>query len=225
MVVALPSACATEYSKELSARRGSFRISLEEALSTSSHENQCKVELSHSDIIVVSIDSLHLYVQAISERLSGSNLHSVLIVDEGQGIKNVLSRRSRAVQQIAPLFDRLIISTATPMPHGPKDIRGYLSTVGLPQPVDSYRSGVPERDLEVLTGVSFVTEEEELPFAPVHKRIVDYSSGEELLRLTKKEVRHELAADRKVLIFCSTNRAMQELYDLFPDVGRTVPLT
>lgn len=221
-VVALPSACATEYGKELSKNRGAFTLTLDEALGTDTYENLCKVELSASDIIVVSIDSIHMYVDAIRERVGRFDGHAVLIVDEGHGIKNVLSRRSKAAQEIAPHFDRLIISTATPMPQGPKDIRGYLATVGLPQPVDLYKSGVPDRDMSLLEGITFVSDESDLPFAPVQKRVFDFSTETELVDMMRAQIQRELDAGRKALVFCASNRAVDLIYREFSGVGRTV---
>jgi hypothetical protein len=221
-VVACPSACAGEYRRELAKYRGYFSLSIEEAIFSSSRKVKQRIQDSNADILIVSIDSVHNLTGPIRERLQAFSGERVLNIDEGHSIKAIESRRSRGIQQIAPFFDRVMISTATPVPKNAADLRGYIATVGFPQPAHAYSSGIPDQDYQLLRNIAFVTDETDIPFGELSAKNVDFEGLDDLNGAITSEVNAELAAGNKVIIFCSTNAALLTAHKLFPNVGRSV---
>lgn len=221
-VIVAPSACAGEYQKELTRFRGYFDLTMNDACVTGLANAKQRILNNESDIILVSVDSVAQLSNELTTLMQGFDGETILIIEEGHSIKNLASRRSRGVQTIAPLFDQVIVSTATLLPLGPKDLRGYIGLVGLPQPEDAYASGIPARDFDLLKGVTFVTDEDDVPFAPLVTQDVEYSDLEDLKMKTQDEVMAEIKAEHKVVIFTSTNEALKSAHTLFPGIGRTV---
>lgn len=218
-----PSACAGEYTKELDRFRGYFDLTLLDTTECSSTKKvREQIADTDSNIIMVSIDSVAQLRDAISLKLQKFNGEALLIVEEGHAVKNVDSRRSQGVQAVAPLFDQVIVSSATPLPLGPKDLRGYIGLVGLPQPEDAYANGIPTQDYSLLKGVAFVTDEEDVPYAPLQTENIEFTDLENLNEQISVAVRTELEKGYKVVVFTSTNKAMETAFNLFSDVPRTV---
>lgn len=221
-IVMSPSSCASEYRKELENFRGYFSLTLEEALRPNSRANAEIIQNSTADVIIVSVDSAKALIEPIKERLQSFDGHRILNLEEGHSIKSMSSHRSKAVQQVAPLFDRVLVTTATPLPKGPEDVRGYIATIGFPQPVEAYSNGIPQQDFDLLRGIAFVSDETDLPYAPLRTENIEFDDMEELNGAIGSRVRSELAAEHKVVLFCSTNAALVTAFNLFPGVGRTV---
>jgi len=220
--VVAPSACASEYIKELERFRGYFDLTMVDTCGLSSRQAESQIAESEADIFLVSVDSIVQLREAIFSKLQEFNGESLLIVEEGHAVKNVWSKRSQGLQAIAPLFDQLIVSTATPLPLGPKDVRGYIGLVGLPQPEEAYSNGIPTQDYALLKGVTFITDEDDVPFAPISSENIEFDDLEDLNSKILDAVKAELNDGHKVVIFTSTNRALQAAHGLFEGVPRTV---
>lgn len=220
--VVAPSACAAEYIKELERFRGYFDLTMIDMCGLSSAEAKSQIKCADADIFIVSVDSIKQLSSTIQQKLSNFNGETLLIVEEGHSVKNVSSNRSKGVQEIAPLFDQVIVSTATPLPLGAKDLRGYIALVGLPQPEEAYTSGIPSHDYRLLEGVAFITDENDVPFAPLETSNIEYSDLEDLNNKIYDAVMEELEQNRKVVIFTSTNKALEAAYNLFNGIPRTV---
>jgi len=221
-VIVAPPNCAAEYEKELNRFRGYFDLTLLNVTGMSSTAARIRISENTSDIVIVSVDSVNALANDLTDYLQSHNGESLLVVEEGHSVKNVASKRSLGVQQIAPLFDQVIVSTATPLPLGPKDLRGYVGLVGLPQPETAYSNGIPTHDLSFLRGVAFVSDEEDIPYAPLSTKNIEFRDLEDLNQQTSDEVHSELAAGHKVVIFTSTNAALATAYDLFAGTPRVV---
>lgn len=220
--VAAPSACTAEYSKELVRFRGYFDLTMADLSGLSRREAEIKINEGDADVFLVSIDSIAQLKSIISSKLQNFDGETLLVVEEGHSVKNVSSKRSQGVQFVAPLFDQVIVSTATPLPLGPKDLRGYIGLVGLPQPEDAYQDGIPQSDYDLLRGIAFVTDEDDVPYAPLSTSSIEYADLEELNSRIAVAVNSELQLGNKVVVFTSTNRALQAAFDLFPGQPRTV---
>lgn len=220
--VITPSACAHEYLKELDRFRGYFDLTMVDTCGLAVTHAESMIRDEEADIFLVSVDSIEQLKSTISAKLQEFNGETLLVVEEGHTVKNVNSRRSVGLQIVAPLFDQVIVSTATPMPLGPKDIRGYIGLVGLPQPEGAYANGIPTHDYALLRGVAFVTDEEDIEFAPIDSEYLEYSDLEELNNRIADAVNVEVSAGHKVVIFASTNLALETAYNLFQGIPRTV---
>lgn len=220
--VIAPSACAGEYIKELERFRGYFDLTMVDTCGLSTKNAKAKILDGENDVVLVSVDSIVQLRDSIAARLQEFDGETLLIVEEGHSVKNVASKRSQGVQAIAPLFDQVIVSTATPLPLGPKDLRGYIGLVGLPQPEDAYSNGIPTQDYSLLKGVAFVTDEDDVPYAPLDTENIEFEDLQDLNNKISESVKAELAAGHKVVIFTSTNRALQDAYNIFQGIPRTV---
>lgn len=221
-VVVAPVACAEEYEKELDRFRGYFDLTLINTCGMSTRAAEAAIHENDVDIILVSVDSISALRNAIVAKLQAFDGETILVVEEGHSAKNMGSKRSQGLQYISPLFDLVIVSTATPLPLGPKDLRGYIGLVGLPQPEDAYSSGIPTRDYQLLRGIAFVTDEDDLPYAPLESANIEFDDLEQLKSQIGEAVREEVSQGRKVVIFTATNRALQDAYNLFEGIPRTV---
>lgn len=221
-IIACPVSCMSEYKKEIQKYRGNFEdLSIEEVYGDSVAEVKNRLLSVTSDIIVVSLNSIDKLVPELQEKMSEFDGEVIFIVEEGHFVKEVSSRRSTGCQLLAPLATRVIVNTATPMPKGPKDIRGILSLVGIPMPVEEYQNGIPKADLETLKGVTFVSDEEDIPYGELKSQHLDYMDLHELQQKMVTVVQDEIQQN-KVVIFCSTNVGLQRVWDSFPDVAKTV---
>ncbi|MDZ4662962.1 MAG: SNF2-related protein [Pseudomonadota bacterium] len=220
--VIAPSACAGEYIKELERFRGYFDLTMVDTCGLSSKEAKAIIRDGDCDVVLVSVDSISQLGDTIAARLQEFDGETLLIVEEGHSVKNVASKRSQGVQAIAPLFDQVIVSTATPLPLGAKDLRGYIGLVGLPQPEEAYTSGIPTQDYALLKGVAFVTDEDDVPYAALDTENIEFTDLQDLNSQISESVKLELSAGHKVVIFTSTNRALQSAYELFQGIPRTV---
>ncbi len=221
-IIVAPNTVTSEYQKELVKFGSYLDLTIDDLSNEKDFEIKCRLEFSSADILVLPISKVHKFSDEIREMLKSVEGEGVLVVDEGHSIKNVTSRVSRHIQSIAPFSSRVIIMSATPLPLGAKDVRGYLSTVTSPLPEQFYKNGIPDRDYSLLSGITFVSGEDDLSYAEVEKVKVTYDSEEDLQRIMKKEVYSELEQGKKVVIFCSTNASMENIYNTFKGVGRTV---
>lgn len=221
-VVVAPAACAEEYEKELNRFRGYFDLTMLNTCGMSGKSAACAIREAEADVILVSVDSIASLKNIISNKMQNFDGESVLIVEEGHSAKNTASKRSLGLQVVAPLFDQVIVSTATPMPMGPKDIRGYIGLVGLPQPIESYANGIPIADYQFLKGVAFVTDEADMPYAPLTTSSIEFDDLEDLNSQISVAVKNEVEMGKKVVIFTSTNKALHDAYSLFEGIPRTV---
>lgn len=221
-LVVAPQSCASEYINELDRFRGYFDLTINDTCGLPTKSVERLVDENECDIILLSVDSINLLSDQIVTLLQNFDGDTLLVVEEGHSIKNVESKRSQGVQRIAPLFDQVIVSTATPLPLGSKDLRGYIGLVGLPQPEAAYSYGIPASDYSFLKGVVFVSDEEDIPYAPLETKSIEYNDLQELNRRTIDEVQSELLNGHKVVIFTSTNAALETAYNLFPKIPRTV---
>ncbi|QDK41236.1 hypothetical protein DOM21_07150 [Bacteriovorax stolpii] len=220
--VTAPSACVSEYVKELNRFRGYFDLTMLDTSGMSSKDARLKISESDCDVILVSIDSINQLQSTIQQKIQDFNGETLLIVEEGHCVKNAASKRSQGLQLIAPLVDQVIVATATPLPLGAKDLRGYIALVGLPQPEEAYAGGIPAGDYALLRGVAFITDEEDVPFAPVESENIEFSDLEDLNSKILDSVISEIKDGHKVVIFTSTNKALQSAYNLFSGIPRTV---
>lgn len=220
--ICAPSACVGEYSNELNRFRGYFDLTMADTSGMSVKEASSKILDSDCDIYLVSVDSIKQLQHTIQKKLQSFNGETLFIVEEGHCVKNVSSRRSKGVQGLAPLFDQVIIATATPLPLGAKDLRGYIALVGLPQPEEAYSAGIPSHDYALLEGIAFITDEDDIPFAPIDSGNIEFNDLNDLNSKIMDSVNAELDHGRKVVIFTSTNKALETAYDLFPDIPRSV---
>lgn len=220
--VIAPSACASEYMKELDRFRGYFNLTMTDTCGMSSRAAKAKIREGDCDIVLVSVDSISQLRETIAKRLQEFDGETLLIVEEGHSVKNAGSKRSQGVQAVAPLFDQVIVSTATPLPLGPKDLRGYIGLVGLPQPEDAYSEGIPSQDYALLKGVAFVTDEDDVPYATLNTENIEFTDLQDLNTQIAESVNAQLQDGHKVVIFTSTNSALQSAYELFQGTPRTV---
>lgn len=221
-IIVAPNTVTGEYKKELLKFGNFLDLTIDDLSDESDFEVQCRIEFSKADILVLPLTKIHKFSKDIKTTFYRNNGENVLIIDEGHAIKNVNSRVSRSVQYIAPFSDRVIISSATPLPLGPKDVRGYLSTVTNPMPEEFYKNSIPDEDYSLLSGITFVSSESDLSYGEVEKIKVTYDSDEDLASIMKKEVMNELNDGKKAVIFCCTNSSMENIYRAFDGIGRTV---
>jgi hypothetical protein len=222
-VVLSPNTATGVYAKEIRKFGRHFDLTVDDLSTASNREIQCRLESGNCDMLVLPFSKVHKFtneLRAYTERFQG--IHRPLLADEGHMMKNVKSRISKSVRRVAPFFDRVIISTATPMPMGPKDVRGYLSTVSDPLPEKHYRNDIPHEDYRILEGMAFVSGEEDLVYAPVDRVRFTYRNQTELDSRLIAEVSPELEAGRKAIVFCNTNAALAHVFNSLPDVGRVV---
>lgn len=221
-IVVAPPSCAPEYARELNRYRGYFDLTMLNTCGMTSKKAETEILYTDADVVLVSVDSVARLKDAIAHKMQNFDGESMLVVEEGHSVKNTTSQRSIELQSLAPLFDCVIVSTATPLPLGPKDLRGYIGLVGLPQPEDAYSNGIPRKDYELLRGVAFVTDEDDVPYAPVTTEHIEFDDLEDLNARISHAVREELQRENKVVIFTATNAALQAAVDLFRDVPKTV---
>lgn len=222
-IIASPVSCMSEYRKEIQTYRGYFEdLSIEEIYGNSVKEMTERLENATSDILVISLNSIEKMVEAIQEKVSAFDGEFIFVIEEGHYVKEVNSGRSKGAQMLAPLANRVVVNTATPMPKGPVDIRGILSLVGIPQPLEAYSSGIPKGDFETLRGVTFVSDEVDIPYAPLKTEHMEYHNLEELHEKMSEVIRKEILNGKKVVVFCSTNKGLSDVWNSFPDVKKTV---
>ena len=221
-IIVAKNTITSEYKKELLKFGSYLDLTIDDLSGESDFEVQRRLEFPQEDILVLPLSKIHKFSKEIKTTFQRNDGENVLIIDEGHAIKNVSSRVSRSVQYVAPYSDRVIISSATPLPLGPKDIRGYLSTVTTPMPEGFYKNSIPDEDYSLLSEITFVSSESDLSYGEVEKVKVTYDSDEDLASIMKKEVMKELDAGKKAVIFCCTNNSMESIYRTFDGVGRTV---
>lgn len=218
-----PNSATDVYMKEIIKFRKHLDLSLENLTNKSKDEINFRLEESNADILVLPSSIIHRHTQEIRDfAMRHKNVDTVFFNDEVHMIKNVLSRLSRAVQSVAPYFDWVKLSTATPMPLGPKDVRGYLSTVSTPMPERFYRSDIPTEDRILFQGIAFVSGEEDLEYGPVEKYKFTYDDQTDLDIKLIEEIQKEVKENRKAIVFCSTNNAMSHVYNSLKGIGRVV---
>ncbi|MCO5113405.1 MAG: DEAD/DEAH box helicase [Bdellovibrionaceae bacterium] len=218
-----PNTATGVYSREVRKFAKYFDLTIEDLSCASNHEIQCRFETTNCDIVVLPYSKVHSFtneLRAFTNRFHGRE--TVLLPDEAHALKNVKSRVSKSVRRVAPFFGRVILSTATPMPKGPKDVRGYLSLVSDPLPEQHYRNEIPPEDYQILEGMAFVSGEEDLSYAPVDKVKFTYRNQGELDSHLVAEISREIEAGRKAIIFCTTNAAISHVYNKFPEIGKAV---
>lgn len=222
MVVVAPKGCFEEYIKENFRFGSRLNLRLENLVHGSDEDRRHRIATSTADILLINTESLHKFAPDIRARLQDFDGATELVTDEAHTIKNCASRRHAAVNSIACYFSRLTISTATPTPLGPSDMRAYLQTVHVPEPITSYSQGIPERDFSLVNRISYVSTEDDLPYAPVSSERIEYSDNVEHVELLANVVHEAVDNGGKVVVFCATNAAMQVAFHLFPGVPRTV---
>jgi hypothetical protein len=223
MIIAAPVSCMSEYSNEMQNFRGFFEdMTLKVVYGESVEEMRENLKETNANVIVVSLNSIEKLAKDLQEKIINFDGEVTFVIEEGQNIKEVNSGRSKGAQQVAPLANRVIVNTATPMPKGPTDIRGILSLVGIPQPLDNYTNGIPKRDFETLKGFTFVSDEGDVPYAPLKIEHLDYRDLENLTEKMLAVVSAEIRQNNKVVIFCSTNAGLQRVWDSFPKISKTV---
>jgi hypothetical protein len=221
-LIVSPASCLSEYKLELNKYRGNLSdLSIEEIYAPTMDEMRSKLVTSGSDILMFSSSSLEKLSPDIQEKITSFDGFTTFIAEEGHQFKEVNSGRSRGAQAIAPLSSRVIVNGATPMPKGPPDVRGIISLVGIPQPVESYTTGIPNADFEILRGVTFVSDETDLPYAPIRAEHMDYRDLIELTSKMQAVVNGELSQNR-VVIYVSTNRAARMVWEAFPHVNKQI---
>lgn len=222
LLVVAPKAVCDEYQKELGRVSGLLGLTIENLTDLTDIDRQCLLESSPADILVIQVESAHKYVESIRRMAEVATGSAILCVDEGHAIKNMGSLRYRAVDAFAPFFDRMIVSTATPTPMEMADMRAYLNTVYRSYPADSYIGGIPPEDFDVVGKIAYVSLETDLQYAPLREINHYFRDSADRLEQMHQVVIREIQEGRKVLVFCSTNRMMEEAYARLQGISKLV---
>ena len=222
-VILAPGPVTGEFLKELKKFSGSFNLTINNLADCSTFEARCRIEENNCDILIVPYSKVHKFKSEIREMaIKSEDSETILICDEGHFLKNVGTRVGKAVKSFAPFYNRVLVSTATPMPFGPCDIRGYLSLVSDPLPKKYYKNSIPTKDLAILQGITFVSGEEDLVYADVEKTKIEYKMQSDLDSALYEHVQNEIDGGGKAVVFCSTNRAMERIFSIFPKIDKRV---
>jgi len=216
-----PLGCSGEMNKDLTQNRGKFDLTLKDLSNFSGNES--KENLFEQDITVINIEKAHVITKEVYEyQKKNPETLFILAIDEAHCIKNPNARRFKAVDSIACFFDKIIISTATPMPKDFTDLRSYIKPIYLPSPIEDYKDSVPARDQLILDNVSFVSTEDDLNYYPVANQRFSYDDLQDLDTKMLETVESEIKQGFKVLIFCTTNKAMRDIYNKLEGYNKVV---